>query len=235
MEPMKIVSHEQWLEARKALLAKEKEFTRLRDQLSQQRRDLPWEKVEKTYVFNGPNGKETLDQLFEGRSQLIIYHFMFDPTWEAGCKSCSFWIDNVDNVIVHLNHRDVTMVSVSRAPFEKLAAYKKRMGWNIKWVSSAGDDFNRDYHVSHTPDELEKNEGFYNYTWQKPYASEAPGISVFYKDTNGAIFHTYSCYARGLDMLNGAYHYLDLVPKGRDEESLRFHTDWLRRHDEYID
>jgi predicted dithiol-disulfide oxidoreductase (DUF899 family) len=235
MERAKVVSHEQWIEARKALLAKEKEFTRLRDQLSQQRRDLPWEPVEKTYVFDGPNGEETLEQLFGGRSQLIVYHFMFDPSWDAGCKSCSFWIDNVDNIIVHLNHRDVTMIAISRAPLDKLLAYKKRMSWKLKWVSSTGNDFNRDYYVSHTPDELEKKEGFYNYVWQKPYASEAPGISVFRKDASGAVFHTYSCYARGLDMLNGAYHYLDLVPKGRDEASLPFHSDWLRRHDEYLD
>jgi predicted dithiol-disulfide oxidoreductase (DUF899 family) len=235
MEASKVVSHEAWVEARKQLLAKEKEFTRLRDQLSRQRRELPWERVEKDYVFDGPNGKETLAQLFDGRSQLVIYHFMFDPSWEAGCKSCSFWIDNLDNIVVHLNHRDVTMIAVSRAPLDKLAAYKKRMGWKAKFVSSFNNDFNRDYHVSHTAEEVAKKQGYYNYIMQQPYGSEAPGISVFYKDAGGAIFHTYSCYARGLDMLNGAYHYLDLVPKGRDEDRLPFHTDWLRRHDEYGD
>jgi predicted dithiol-disulfide oxidoreductase (DUF899 family) len=160
---------------------------------------------------------------------------MFDTAREAGCKSCSFWADNFNDIIVHLNHRDVTMIAVSRAPFEKLAAYKRRMGWGFKWVSSAGSDFNRDFHVSHTPEELTKKEAFYNFNWQRPYGAEAPGISVFYRQGDDTVFHTYSCYARGLDMLNGAYHYLDLVPKGRDEDSLSFHTDWLRRHDEYQD
>ncbi len=235
MERHKVVSPEQWTEARKALLAREKEFTRLRDQLSRERRDLPWVRVEKPYVFAGPDGNETLPELFAGRSQLIVYHFMFDPTWDAGCKSCSFWADNFNGIVVHLEHRDVSMVAVSRAPYEKLAAYQKRMGWDFRWLSSFGCDFNRDYDVSHTPEELAQKEAYYNYTRQKPYASEAPGISVFYKDANGTVFHTYSCYARGLDMLNGAYHYLDLVPKGRDEDSLPFHTDWLRRHDEYRD
>jgi len=164
---------------------------------------------------------------------LLVYHFMFDPSWDAGCKSCSFWADNYNGIVVHLKHRDVTLIAVARAPLAKLEAYKKRMGWSFKWVSSAGNDFNRDYHVTHTPDELTKGEAYYNYTRQRPYASEAPGISVFYKDDAGGIFHTYSCYARGLDMLNGAYHLLDLMPKGRDEDVLPFHSDWLRRHDEY--
>jgi predicted dithiol-disulfide oxidoreductase (DUF899 family) len=235
MEPNKVVSQEEWIAARKELLREEKEFTRLRDRLSEKRRALPWVRVDKPYLFDGPGGKETLPQLFEGRSQLVVYHFMFDPSWEAGCKSCSFWADNFNEIIVHLNHRDVTMIAVSRAPFEKLAAYKKRMGWDFKWVSSAGSDFNRDFHVSHTPEELAKTEAFYNFNWQRPYGPEAPGISVFYRQGDDTVFHTYSCYARGLDMLNGAYHYLDLVPKGRDEDSLPFHTDWLRRHDEYQD
>jgi predicted dithiol-disulfide oxidoreductase (DUF899 family) len=235
MEPHKVVSQEEWLAARKDLLREKKEFTRLRDRLSENRRALPWVRVDKPYMFDGPNGKETLPQLFEGRSQLVVFHFMFDTAWEAGCKSCSFWADNFNDIIVHLNHRDVTMIAVSRAPFEKLAAYKKRMGWGFKWVSSAGSDFNRDFHVSHTPDELAKKEAFYNFNWQRPYGPEAPGISVFYRQGDDTVFHTYSCYARGLDMLNGAYHYLDLVPKGRDEDSLPFHTDWLRRHDEYQD
>jgi predicted dithiol-disulfide oxidoreductase (DUF899 family) len=235
MERHKVVSPEQWTEARKALLAREKEFTRLRDELSRARRELPWERVDKSYVFEGPNGRETLAELFGERGQLIVYHFMFDPDWDAGCKSCSFWADNFNGIVVHLKHRDVTMVAVSRAPYDKLAAYKKRMGWDFKWVSSFGNDFNRDYHVAHTPEELAQKDAYYNYTRQRPYASEAPGISVFYKDADGTVFHTYSCYARGLDMLNGAYHYLDLVPKGRDEDSLPHHTDWLRRHDEYRD
>jgi predicted dithiol-disulfide oxidoreductase (DUF899 family) len=230
-EQHQVASSDEWVEARKRLLAKEKEFTRLRDELSQARRDLPWEAVTRQYVFDGPAGKETLQQLFDGRSQLIVYHFMFDPTWEAGCKSCSFWADNFDGVIAHLNHRDVTMVAISKAPLAKLEAYRKRLGWSFKWLSSAGNDFNRDYHVSHTPEELAKEKTYYNYTWQKPYGSESPGISVFAKDSGGAVFHTYSCYARGLDMLNEAYHLLDLVPKGRDEgDRGQF---WVRRHDEY--
>ena len=235
MDSHPVVSRDIWTEARKDLLAKEKEFTRLRDQLSRQRRALPWVRVEKRYLFEGPDGKATLVDLFEKHSQLIVYHFMFDPAWEAGCKSCSFWADNFNGIIVHLNHRDASMVAVSRAPYEKLAGYRARMGWSFKWFSSSGNDFNRDYDVSHTPQELAKGEAYYNYTRQKPYASEAPGISVFFKDREGAVFHTYSCYARGLDMLNGAYHYLDLLPKGRDENSLPFHSSWLRRHDEYED
>ena len=235
MQGHKVVSREEWLVARKEHLAKEKEFTRLRDQLSQQRRELPWVKVEKEYSFDGPNGKETLAELFAGRSQLLVYHFMFDPTWNEGCKSCSFWADNYNGTIVHLNHRDVTMVTISRAPLEKLEAYKKRMGWGFKWLSSFGNDFNRDYHVSFTPEEQEKGEVYYNYTIGRPFSSEGPGVSVFYKDESGNIFHTYSCYARGLDMLNGAYHCLDLVPKGRDEAGLTAPQAWVRRHDQYDD
>ena len=235
MQNHRTVSHDEWIAARRELLADEKAFTRARDRLSQARRDLPWERIDKDYVFEGENGKETLAQLFAGRHQLIVYHFMFDPGWDAGCKSCSFWADNFDRIIVHLNHRDVSMVAVSRAPYDKLAAYRKRMGWTFNWVSSAPSDFNRDFHVSHTPEELAKGQGYYNYTQQKPYASEAPGISVFYRDDGGAVFHTYSAYARGLDMLNGAYHLLDLVPKGRDEESLSHHSAWLRRRDEYME
>ena len=229
------VTREAWIEARKKLLAKEKEFTRLRDQISRERRALPWERVDKPYVFDGVTGKATLADLFEGRSQLIVYHFMFDPAWEAGCKSCSFWADNFDGIVVHLKQRDATMVAISRAPLDKLAAYRKRMGWHFNWVSSSGNDFNRDYQVSHSPQEIEKADGYYNYQRQKPYASESPGISIFCKTPDGTVFHTYSCYARGLDMLNGAYHYLDLLPKGRDEDKLPFHTEWLRRHDEYAD
>jgi len=233
MDHHHVVSQEAWTKARKELLAREKEFTRLRDQLSRERRELPWVRVDKPYVFEGADGKATLPDLFEGRSQLIVYHFMFDPTWDAGCKSCSFWADNFNSIIVHLNHRDASMVAISRAPYERLEAYRKRMGWSFKWFSSFGNDFNRDFHVSHTPEELAKGEGYYNYVQQKPYSSEAPGISVFFRNADDAVFHTYSCYARGLDMLNGAYHYLDLLPKGRDEASLPFHSEWLRRHDEY--
>lgn len=235
MTDHKIVSQDEWLAARKAHLAREKEFTRLRDQLSEERRHLPWVRVDKGYVFDTENGRETLPQLFAGRSQLIVYHFMYDTGWEAGCKSCSFWADNFDGIVVHLNHRDVTMLAISHAPLATLLAYRKRMGWRIKWASSAGNDFNRDFHVSHTPDEIAAKQGYYNYTLQKPYGSEAPGISVFARDPDDSVFHTYSCYARGLDMLNGAYHLLDLVPKGRDEANQPHHSNWLRRHDEYAD
>jgi predicted dithiol-disulfide oxidoreductase (DUF899 family) len=233
MQNHKVVSRDEWLAARKQHLSKEKELTRLRDHLSAERRELPWVKVEKSYLFDGPKGKETLSQLFEQRSQLIIYHFMFHPSWNEGCPSCSFWADNFNGIIVHLNHRDVTMVAISKAPFDKLEAYKKRMGWTFKWVSSSGSDFNHDYQVSFTPEEMQKGEMYHNYRTTKFPVEEAPGISVFYQDEDGGIFHTYSCYERGIDMLNGAYHYLDLVPKGRDEDNLSYPTEWLRRHDQY--
>ena len=233
LEHHKVVSKNEWIGARKALLNREKEFTVLRDQLSQQRRDLPWVAVNKEYVFEGPNGRETLSELFAGKSQLIIYHFMFDPSWEAGCPSCSFWADNFNGIIEHLNQRDVTMVAVSKAPFNKLAAYKKRMGWGFKWISSYDTDFNFDYNISFTPDELSKKEAIYNFTTQDPHSPEREGVSVFYKDSAGRVFHTYSAYARGIDMLNVAYHYLDLVPKGRDEAGHEFPQFWVRRHDEY--
>ncbi|HEY1372901.1 MAG TPA: thioredoxin family protein [Candidatus Binatia bacterium] len=230
-----IVSHEEWLAARKEHLRREKEFTRLRDQLSRERRELPWERVGKNYVFDGPSGRETLSDLFAGKSQLVIYHFMFGPDWSEGCKSCSFWADNFERIDVHLKHRDVTLIAVSHAPFEKLDAYKKRMGWSFKWVSAFGSDFNRDHNVSFTPEEMKKGAVYHNYTLHSHPSDEAAGISVFYKDAGGNIFHTYSCYSRGLDMLNGAYHYLDLVPKGRDEEGLAYHMEWLRHRDKYED
>jgi len=233
LEDHKIVSKDDWIEARKALLKKEKEFTILRDQLSQQRRKLPWVAVNKEYVFQGPNGKETLAELFDGKSQLIVYHFMFDPSWEAACLHCSFWADNFNGIIVHLNQRDVTMIVVSRAPYSKLTKYEKRMGWDFKWVSSYDTDFNFDYHVSFRPEELDRKEAFYNYNLQDSNSSEREGVSVFYKDPAGRVFHTYSAYARGIDMLNVAYHYLDLVPKGRDEVGHEFPQFWVRRHDEY--
>jgi predicted dithiol-disulfide oxidoreductase (DUF899 family) len=233
LERHKVVSRNEWIEARKMLLKKEKDFTLLRDQLSQERRDLPWEAVDKEYVFEGPNGKETLSELFDGRSQLIVYHFMFDPSWDAGCPSCSFWADNFNGIIVHLNQRDVTMVAVSKAPYNKLAQYGKRMGWNFKWVSSYDTDFNFDYNVSFRPEEVAKKQGMYNFTMQDPFSPEREGVSVFYKDHADHIFHTYSAYARGIDMLNVAYHYLDLVPKGRYEAGHEFPQFWVRRHDEY--
>ena len=233
MEGHRTVSRDQWIEERKALLAREKEFTRLRDQLSRHRRELPWVRVDKDYVFEGANGKQTLSELFAGRQQLVVYHLMFDPSWEEACSRCSFWADNFNGVLVHLNQRDVTLVAISRAPFEKLAAFQKRMGWNFNWVSSFGNDFNYDYYVSFTPEELEQGEIIYNYAPIKTSMTERPGISVFYKDQAGRIFHTYSCYSRGLDMLNVAYHYLDLTPKGRDEEGLPFPMAWVCYHDAY--
>lgn len=233
MTTHRIVSHEEWVEARRRHLAREKEFTRLRDQLSQERRELPWEKVEKHYVFDGVRGKESLADLFEGRRQLVVYHFMFDPSWDEGCKSCSFWIDNLDGVPVHLNHRDVSFVAISRAPHATIQDYKKRMGWRVKWLSSFANDFNRDYHVTFTPEEREGGRAYYNYANGSFPAPEGPGISVFYRDDDGAIYHTYSAYGRGLDMVNGAYHVLDLVPKGRDEAGLAYTMEWLERHDAY--
>jgi predicted dithiol-disulfide oxidoreductase (DUF899 family) len=229
----RIVSKDEWLAARSALLKKEKEFTLLRDKLGQQQRDMPRVLVDKKYLFDGPNGKQTLSDLFDGRSQLIVYHFMYDPNWDAGCPSCSFWADNFNGIVVHLNQRDVTMIAVSKAPYSKIGEYKKRMGWNFKWVSSYDNDFNFDYHVSFTPEELSEKKAFYNYSLQDTHSPEREGVSVFYKDTAGHVFHTYSAYARGIDVLNVAYHYLDLVPMGRDEDGHEFPQFWVRRHDEY--
>jgi len=229
----RIVSRDQWLESRRAFLAREKEFTRMRDELSAERRALPWERVEKAYLFDGPAGRESLGDLFAGKSQLIVYHFMFAPEWEEGCKSCSFWADNFERLPVHLKHRDTTMIAVSRAPLAKLAAYARRLGWTFKWVSSGGNDFNYDYRVSFKPDEVASGELDYNFGPFHMKAPELPGISVFYKDAKGDIFHTYSSYSRGIDMMNNAYHYLDLTPKGRDEGDGIMA--WLRRHDEYKD
>jgi len=227
-----IVSEAEWLVARKDLLKREKEFTRQRDALSAARRELPMVKVEKKYVFEGPEGKETLADLFEGRSQLIVYHFMLGPGWEEGCKSCSFLADHFDGANWHLPHRDVTLVVISRAPLAELLSYKKRFDWHFKWVSSYGSDFNFDYHVSFTPEEEKKNKVYYNYTTGEFMSDELPGLSVFYKDENGDVFHTYSTYARGLDALVGTYNFLDLVPKGRDEDPDATMS-WVRRHDEY--
>ena len=228
----RIVSRDEWLAARKRHLSKEKEFTRLRDQLSAERRQRPWVKVDKNYVFDGPNGKETLADLFAGRTQLIVYHFMFGPQWEEGCPSCSFLADHIDGALVHLAHRDVTLVVVSRASLPKIDAFKKRMGWRFKWVSSNENDFNFDYHVSFTKDDEANGKVYYNYGMGEFMSDELPGLSVFYKDANGDIFHSYSTYARGLDILVGAYNFLDLVPKGRGENP-ESTMDWVRRHDRY--
>ena len=233
MRNQNIVSRDEWLEARRELLEEEKQFTRLRDQLSLKRRKLPWVKVDTEYLFEGPDGKQSLSDLFEDKSQLVVYHFMYGPDWQEGCPSCSFWADNFNGIDIHLRHRDANLVVISRASLDTLEAYKNRMGWSFKWLSSLGSDFNYDYQVSFTADELEKGEMFYNFSMSSFPADEAPGISVFYKSPEGDVFHSYSCYARGLDMLNGAYHYLDLLPKGRDEDDLDFTMAWLRRHDQY--
>ncbi len=235
-----VVPHEQWVKARKQHLAKEKEFTHLRDQLSRERRELPWELVEKDYRFEGEGGKVSLGDLFAGRGQLVIYHGMFNPatagkdtpwTKDAACFVCSYWMDNFNGITVHLNHRDITMAAASLAPYPAIAAYKKRMGWSFPWYSSAGSDFNFDYHVSFTPEALKSGKVEYNYRPTSWSGTEAPGISVFLKDGN-KVYHTYSTYERGLDMLNVAYHYMDLVPKGRDEGDSGV-DGWLRRRDEY--
>jgi len=228
-----VVSHEAWRKARLELLVAEKAFTRERDALTRRRMAMPWERVEKPYRFEGPNGALSLADLFDGRSQLIVYHFMFGPDWEEGCTSCSFWADNFNGIPIHLNHRDVTFTAVSRAPLAKISAYKKRMGWSFPWVSSHGSDFNFDYHVSFTPEEIAAGKAYYNYAVRSITASDEQGISVFYMDETGEVFHTYSCHGRGIDMVNGAYHFLDLVPKGRDEDGFSFSMEWLRRHDQY--
>jgi predicted dithiol-disulfide oxidoreductase (DUF899 family) len=227
----RVVPGDQWIQARRKLLAQEKAFTRMRDRLTLLRQALPWERVEKEYVFEGAAGRQTLPQLFDGRSQLVVYHFMFGPEWKAGCPHCSRWADSFDGIVVHLNQRDVSLVAVSRAPYRKLAAYRKRMGWSFKWVSSAGTDFNFDYDVSFTPEDTARKRALYNFTMQDPGVSEREGISVFYRDGRGRVFHTYSTYARGIDMMSTDYQYLDLVPKGRDEAGRG--PFWVRRHDEY--
>jgi predicted dithiol-disulfide oxidoreductase (DUF899 family) len=230
----RIVTRDEWLAARKAHLAKEKELTHLRDQLSAERRELPWVRIEKNYVFAGPNGKETLAQLFDGRSQLIIQHFMFGPGWKEGCVGCSFSVDHIEGALVHLEHHDVSYVAVSRAPLPEIEAFKKRMGWRLKWVSSYGSDFNYDFHVSFKPEEIEKGKAYYNYEIRKVGIEELSGRSVFYKDENGGIFHTYSSYARGGDLMLGTYNILDLMPKGRNETGPNHNlTDWVRHHDRY--
>jgi predicted dithiol-disulfide oxidoreductase (DUF899 family) len=231
-----ILSREEWVKARKELLEKEKEFTRLRDQLNAESRELPWVRVEKTYVFDGPNGEETLSDLFAGRSQLIVNHFMLAPGWKEGCVGCSFGADHNDGIIVHLEHHDATFVAVSRAARPEIEAFKKRMGWRFKWVSSFGSDFNYDYHVSFTPDEIRKGKVYYNYDVREFQVEELAGTSMFYKDANGDIFHTYSVFARGSEMLGGAYGYLDHLPKGRNETGPNHDlSDWVRHHDKYGD
>ncbi len=227
-----VVSREEWLEARRSLLSKEKEATHLRDKVNAERMALPWVKVEKDYMFDTPQGPKSLADLFDGRSQLMVYHFMFGPEWEAGCPGCSFLADHLDGTLAHLNHHDVTLVSVARAPLAKIEAYKTRMGWKFPWVSSFGSDFNFDYHVSFTPEDLAKDKVFYNFTSVAPDEAndELPGLSAFYKNEKGEVFHTYSSYARGAEEILGTLMILDHAPKGRNEDST---MDFVKRHDEY--
>jgi predicted dithiol-disulfide oxidoreductase (DUF899 family) len=233
MEQHKVVSHDEWVAARKAHLAEEKTFTRARDELSRKRRELPWEKIDKTYTFEGPNGRETLADLFGGRSQLIVYHFMLGPEWSEGCPMCSLLADHFDGLALHLAQRDIALVIVSRAPLPQIEKFKQRMGWKFKWVSSFGSDFNFDYQVSATPEEKAKGTAYYNYVTTSFPSDERPGTSVFYKDAAGQVFHTYSSYGRGLDILIGAYNFIDIAPKGRDEDGLAFGMAWVRHHDKY--
>ena len=227
-----VTSREEWLKARKALLLKEKELTHLRDDLARQRRELPWVKVETDYVFDAPEGKVKLGDLFAGRSQLIVYHFMFDPAWSQGCKSCSLVADHYNPAIIHLEHRDVSMVTVSRAPLEKLIPFQKRMGWTFQWVSSINNTFNQDFNVTFAPGDANSGLSIYNYNLQPFMITELPGLSVFYRNDKGEIFHTYSTYARGLDIFLNVYNLLDVVPKGRDEEDFPGMA-WVRHHDRY--
>jgi predicted dithiol-disulfide oxidoreductase (DUF899 family) len=229
----KVVSRDEWLTARRNLLAKEKQLTRDHDAIAAERRQLPWVKVERDYVFDSPSGKKTLADLFGGKSQLIVYHFMFGPDWKEGCPSCSFNMDHTDGALVHLAQRDVTFTAISRAPLSKIEAFKKRMGWKFNWVSSHDTDFNYDYQASFTPEQIAKGKVEYNFDLVEFPSAEAPGISVFYKDKDGNIFHTYSAYARGSENTINTYNYLDYVPKGRDEDNLPFAMAWLRHHDRY--
>jgi len=233
MPDHQVVSREEWLTARVKLLAEEKEFTRRRDELTRHCRELPWVRIE-DYVFDGPGGKVRLSDLFRGKSQLIIYHFMFHPDWDVGCKSCSFWADNYERVVAHLRARDTNLAAVSRAPVAKIEAFRKRIGWTFEWVSCGADGvFNRDFGAYLTKDDLAKEGNNTNYGTRRFTIEDVPAISVFAEDQDGDLYHTYSTYSRGLDMFNGAYHYLDIVPKGRDEEKLKYHMDWVRLRDEY--
>lgn len=233
MTHTKTESKSEWLAARKELLAKEKALTRMRDELSATRRGLPWLRVTEPYVFDAPEGKQTLAQLFAGRSQLLVYHFMFAPEWEAGCKNCSFWADSFNGTIEHLSQRDVSFVVISRAELPKLQAFRQRMGWRFKWVSSHGSEFNFDFQVSFRADAVARGEAVYNYAPMPHSASDMPGFSVFSKDERGDIFHTYGTYGRGIEPLNTSYQLLDLVPKGRDEGGLPSPMSWVRLRDEY--
>jgi len=228
----RVVSRDGWLAERKQLLAHEKELTRLSDRIARERRALPWVRIDKPYVFDAPEGTRTLASLFDGRHQLLVQHFMFAPGWEAGCPSCSYMADHHDGARAHLAQRDVTLVVVSRAPLGEIERFRRRMGWQFKWVSSFGSDFNHDFGVTFTPEEVARGQVNYNYMLQ-PFGDEAPGISVFYKDDAGAVFHTYSAYGRGVEVMMGTYPLLDLTPMGRDEEGLEHTMAWVRHHDRY--
>lgn len=228
-----VVSKERWVAERKTLLAREKELTRLRDQIARERRALPWERVEKDYVFDAPEGRRTLSDLFEGRRQLLVQHFMLGPDWEQGCPSCSFMADHTDGMNVHLAHRDITLVAISRAALAEIQRFRRRMGWQFRWVSSNGCDFNYDFRVSFTPQDRTNGELVYNFGTQPFQGEEVPGVSVFYKDDAGEVFHTYSTYGRGVEVMMGAYNLMDLTPKGRDEENLSYGMEWVRHHDRY--
>ena len=228
-----VVSRERWIAERKGLLAREKELTHLRDQLAGERRALPWVRIEKDYVFDAAEGRRRLADLFEGRRQLLVQHFMFGPGWEQGCPSCSFMADHIAGMKIHLEHRDLTLLVVSRAPLADIERFRKRMGWPFKWVSSHGSDFNHDFRVSFTPEEMATGAVDYNYRRQPFPAEEAPGISVFYRNDAGEVFHTYSTYGRGVEVMMGTYNLLDLTPKGRDEHNPDYPMDWVRHHDRY--
>ncbi len=227
-----VVTQDRWIAERKKLLAREKELTNLRDKIAEERRALPWVRVDKNYVFDTPEGPRKLADLFEGRSQLLVQHFMLAPGWEQGCKSCSYMADHTDGMKVHLEHRDITFVAVSRAPIEQIEQFRKRMGWKFKWVSSNGNDFNYDFHVSFTPEERAKGEVYYNFGMTAFPQEEAPGISLFYRNDAGEVFHTYSTFGRGVEVMMGAYFMMDLAPKGRDEKPGQGMA-WVRHHDRY--
>jgi predicted dithiol-disulfide oxidoreductase (DUF899 family) len=232
LENRKVVSPKEWLVARKKLLLQEKKFSKLRDALARQRRQLPWVKLEKEYVFDGPQGKESLADLFCGKSQLLIYHYMFSPDWDEGCEHCAFWADHFDGVNLHIGARDTAFAVISRAPLKKITSFKKRMGWKFKWLSSFNTDFNFDFNVSFTPDQLASGTAIYNYAPMELNIDEREGASAFYRDKNDALYHTYSTYERGIDLLNTTYNFLDLTAKGRDENP-DHSQDWVRYHDEY--
>jgi predicted dithiol-disulfide oxidoreductase (DUF899 family) len=230
-----LVSLQDWTRARKKLLAEEKAMSKALDDLARKRRELPWVVIDKDYDFQGSDGRASLADLFDGRKQLVIYHFMFGPDWEEGCPTCSFWADNFNGIDVHLAHRDTGFVAVSNTSVEKIEAYRQRMGWNFKWLSCLGTDFNRDFHVSFSKEEIEAGDAEYNFTRGGFPTTEAPGLSAFVRTESGDIAHSYSCYARGLDIFNGAYQILDLTAFGRHEDDLPWNQSWLRRHDQYGD